>query len=64
MVFVRQDIPSKLLSTKELPIEGIYIELNCNKSSFYAAPINQAIIISKRLDLLRCSVCRFIFRKL
>ena len=54
MVFIRQDIPSKLLSTKELPIEGIYIELNCcNKSSFYAAPINQAIIISKRLDLLR-----------
>ena len=34
MLFVRKDIPSKLLPTENAPIEGFYIELNLRKKKW------------------------------
>ena len=35
MVFVREDIPSNLLSIEELPIEGVYAALNLRKTKMF-----------------------------
>ena len=35
MLFVRECIPSKLLSTENAPIEGFYIELNFQKKEMF-----------------------------
>ena len=34
MLYVRSDIPSKLLSTKSLPMEGFYIQINLQKKKW------------------------------
>ena len=41
MVFLRQDIPSNLLSIEELPIEEVLYKTESCKNGFYVAPIIQ-----------------------
>ena len=55
MVFVREDIPSKLISKETLSIEGMFIELNFHKkkcllSCSYHANFNT---ITDHLEILR-----------
>ena len=48
IVFVREDIPSKLLSIEELQIEEVYIDLNL----LYCSYNSNKNIFSKHLDVL------------
>ena len=44
MSFLREDIPSKLLSVENLPIEGFYFELNLQKQNgHFVGPIIQIL---------------------
>ena len=44
MLFVREDISSKLLSVENLPIEGFYFEIHLLKQNgYFVAPIIQIL---------------------
>ena len=46
IVFIREDIPAKLLFNEEVPVEAIFVELNLRKSNdFHAAHITLTKII-------------------
>ena len=46
MLYVTADIPSKLLSTELLPMEGFYLEINLQKKNgCYVAPTIQIRIL-------------------
>ena len=45
MFFVREDIPWKLLSLENKPMEGFYVEINLQPNGCFAAPTIQVEVI-------------------
>ena len=57
LVFVREDIPAKHLSSESTPIEGIYVELNFPKKNSLCCTYNpNRNIITNHLDALKRSL--------
>ena len=53
MLYVRADIPSKLLSTDSLPMEGFYVEINLQKKNgCYVVPTTQIRMLKSHLETL------------
>ena len=58
LVFVREDIPAKHLSSESSPIEGIYVELNFHKKNWllYCTYSPNRNITTNHLDALKRSL--------
>ena len=54
LVFVREDIPAKNLSSESTPVEGIYVELNFRKKTGCCVVLTiQTNIITNHVDALK-----------
>ena len=58
LIFVREDIPAKHLSSESTPIEGIYVELNfCKRNWFLCCTYNpNRKIVTNNLDAVKRSL--------